>query len=137
MFSKDHLPSLLIRIGLAFVFTYAAISGFMHPETYLFYMPSFLRETPYAELILHVFGIYEILLSLWLLSGKLRRYAALLATITIFAITFANLASFQVVFRNIAIFFSSLALTFLDWEKATITNSPLQTQQTPPIQQTS
>lgn len=117
MLTKERLPSLLIRIGLAFVFGFAAISGFLQPETYLYYLPDLIRNSPYALLVLHAFGVYEILLSVWLLSGKEKGYAGLISAGTLFGITATNLVNFQVVFRDVAIIFASLALMVLDWKR--------------------
>ena len=40
--NNPKLAQALLRIGLAFVFLYAAISSLMHPDEWVGYLPSFL-----------------------------------------------------------------------------------------------
>ena len=112
----DSIASLLIRIGLAFVFGYAAISMAISPESYLHYVPPFIKEIINPIAFLHMFGAFEIGLSLWLLSGRGKLYAAGIAFLTIFMLTVVNIDSFATVFRNVAIILSALALVFIEWE---------------------
>jgi len=108
-----YVSSWLLRIGLAFVFLYAAASLSLNPSEGEHFLPTFVTMLMPAKLFLSLFGIYEIILSLWLLSGKWTKYSGLLAALTIFGITSLNLTDFSVLFRNVAIFFASLALAFL------------------------
>lgn len=107
---RINISSLLLRIGLAFVFTYAAISLSLNPAQGMNYVPKFVTTILPASTFLSLFGIFEIILSLWLLSGKLSKYSGLLSALTIFGITALNLESFGVLFRNVAIFFAGLSL---------------------------
>jgi hypothetical protein len=111
---KKNLPSLFIRTGVAFTFLFAALSAYLYPVVYLQYFPDIILANIPARLLLHLFGIYEVLLALWLLSRKWPRASALVATVTIFMITIVNVGMFNVVFRNVAIFFSCIALYFLE-----------------------
>lgn len=125
MLKKEHFPSNLIRIGLAFVFFYAAFSEFLHPQKFYHYIPSFVESLFPKDIFLLTFAIYEILLALWILSRIKARISAAFATLTICMITLFNLESFEVVFRNVSILFSSLALFFLDKETSVTPNQPL------------
>lgn len=111
----QQLPSLFIRLGMAFVFTFAAVSMSLSPESYANYLPTFTRGILPAAVMLHIFGAFEVLLSLWLLSGKWLLVSSGLATLTIFSLTIVNLDSFPVLFRNVSIFFSGLALVAMHW----------------------
>lgn len=111
-----RLPSFLLRIGLAIVFGYAATASFLDPIAWQGYFPRFLRELIPANILLTTFSIYEILLALWLLSGKYTYYAAILASITMAAIVLPNLNQLDVIFRDIAILFAALALAMLHRE---------------------
>ncbi len=101
--------SLLLRIGLAFVFLYAAI--FVSTvETGSKYVPPFITNIIPIKTFLLTFGIFEILLSLWLLSGKFTRYSGLVSALLLINLTVFNLEYFSVLFRNIAIICAALAL---------------------------
>ena len=132
---KELFPSNLIRIGLAFVFFYAAISEFLHPQKFYNYIPTFIDSLFPKEIFLLFFSLFEILLALWILSRIQARASAAFATLTICMITLFNLESFEVVFRNISILFSALALFFLDKDTSSKPSQPSQapvTQQQPP-----
>lgn len=120
----DKIPIHLIRMGLIFVFCYAAISMSLNPAPYVHYLPPFVRGIFPPELTLHAFSIYEIILSLWLFSGKKSLYAAIFAFMTIFSLTAVNGESFTVVFRNVAIIFSTLALVALEINRTGQSTSP-------------
>ena len=111
------IVSFLIRAGLASVFLYAAIGSFAEPDSWIGYMPMFLRNIFPADLLLTGFSIYQIILSLWLLSGKYVFYAALLSALTLVGIIVANLGVLDVLFRDFAILFSAAALAVLSYRK--------------------
>ena len=104
--------SLLLRLGLATVFLYAAISSFLAPNEWVGYFPQLLRDIVPAEVLLPIFSIYELLLAAWLLSGLYTKYAALLAAVTLTGIVVSNFQLFVITFRDIALIFAALALFF-------------------------
>jgi hypothetical protein len=110
IFKLEKLPSLLIRLGLAFVFIYAAMAMELAPKDFIHYVPEFVRQIIPVEPFLHVYGVYEIVLALWLLSNKWVSYSSILSTVTLMGITVLNIDVLNVVFRNIGIIFASLAL---------------------------
>lgn len=107
---KISNASFLIRIGLIFVFGWAAIFMSISPDKYLHYMPTWVEFLMPRALALHIFSAYEVLLCIWLASGIKTRYSGLLAALTIAALTGFNFSEFSVLFRNVSIFFSALAL---------------------------
>ena len=107
--APEHLPSWLLRAGLAFVFSYAAVSSFVHPATFARYFPSFVPAS-WAHDLLPVFAAYEMLLTLALMIDRCTYAASLLAALTLFAIVAANPDAFAVLFRNVAIACAALAL---------------------------
>lgn len=107
--------SYLLRAGLAAVFLYAAASSFTNPSAWIGYFPRFLVILMPANILLGLFSAYEIVLTIWLISGFYMKYAALMAAATLAAIIAANLASLDILFRDIAIFFAALALAVLHW----------------------
>jgi hypothetical protein len=108
------LAKYLIRFGLAFVFGYAAFEMYFRPENFIRYVPTFISNHEHIELFLKGFGIKEILLSVWLLTGWKGHYAALVSLFLIVGITGSNLEYFPVLFRNVAIGFAALALFLLE-----------------------
>jgi uncharacterized membrane protein YphA (DoxX/SURF4 family) len=108
--SNQTLVSWLLRIGLVVVFSYAAISSFMHPDLWVGYLPSFLEKMNDAPTLLKIFSTFEIALSLLLLSGRYTRYVAFLCVIALIGIIFSQLGDLAVTFRDIGLIFMALAL---------------------------
>lgn len=106
----DSLISFLLRAGIATVFLYAAIASFLDPFSWIGFFPAWLREIFDPALLLMGFSIFEIALGLWIFSGVMVREAAVVASITLFAIVLGNLGALDIVFRDVAILFAALAL---------------------------
>lgn len=107
-----NVPSILLRSGLAFVFLYAAVfvSGTSLGDKYV---PSFVTQIMPIRTFLIIFGIFEVILSLWILSGKLKMYSGILVAVLLTVITLFNVSLFSILFRNIAIIAAALAFAFL------------------------
>ncbi len=105
--------SFLIRIGLAFVFLYAAIFMTLDPDKYIIYFPNFMRELVPGHTLLHAFAVFEVILSLFLILGLFPFFTAFVSFITMFALTVVNLEYFSSLFRNVSIIMSALALVIL------------------------
>lgn len=114
---KINLVSLLIRIGLIFVFAWAAVFILITPEKYLHYMPEFVNFLIPREFALYLFSFFEIILCVWLATGKKIFYSGILTAVTIGLITILNLGEIGTLFRNVSIFFSALALAFVKEER--------------------
>lgn len=108
---------ILLRISIASVFLYAALAATLQPQNWLFYIPQFAKNMVPAPLLLGGFSLYQVVLSLWLLSGKKTLYAALLASLTLIGIIAVNLSVMDIVFRDLAIFFAALALAVGSYKK--------------------
>ena len=107
---STQLSSLLIRLGLAFVFLYAAVFMTFAPEKYIVYFPDFMRELVPGYTLLHVFAAFEVILSVFLIIGKFTFVTAIISFLTMLALTAVNLDMFSVLFRNVSIILSALAL---------------------------
>ena len=107
---KQNISAWLLRIGLATVFLYAVISSTLNPSDWVGFMPSFATKIVEAATLLKVFSIFELFLSLWLLSGFYTRYAALVAAVMLAGIVFTNFSLFAISFRDIGLIFAALAL---------------------------
>ena len=105
--------SFLLRSGLSLAFLYAASAAFLDPQSWIGFLPRPMRAILPADMLLVAFSIYEIGLSLWLLSNHKTFAAALVAAATLLAITLANIYSLDIVFRDVALLFMALALAAL------------------------
>lgn len=110
LFVKGSDVSLILRIALASVFLYAAISSFISPNDWIGYMPRFMRGIVPDDVLLGGFSVFEIALSVWLLSGLFVKYAALLSAALLAGIVMLNPALLPITFRDIGLFIAALAL---------------------------
>ena len=107
---KGFSVNLLLRVGLAGVFLYAAVSGTLYPDNWIGYLPQFLRNFIPAKTLLTVFDVYEIILSIWLLSGWKIFYSAVLSSLTLFGIVITSLGVLDITFRDFGLLFAAIAL---------------------------
>jgi uncharacterized membrane protein YphA (DoxX/SURF4 family) len=113
-FHSGNLTQLFLRLGLATVFLYAAISGTLNPREWVGYVPSILTDHFDAELLLKFFSVYELALAVLLLSGIYTRYVGLLCTVTLIGIVASNFSLLAISFRDIGLAFAALALACSD-----------------------
>ena len=108
--------NLVLRIGVAFAFLYPSVDAvFGDPYTWLGYFPKFVLLQAHAlgvpELVLlHVFGVVEVIIALWILSGWKIFWPALAACAMLLAIVIFNWSQFPVLFRDLSIAAASLFL---------------------------
>ena len=81
--SNVKLASFFLRIGLAVVFLYAALSSFLDPSAWIGFFPLWVQQNLPVTILLFAFSIYEILLALWLLSAWKAKEAAIVAAATL------------------------------------------------------
>lgn len=112
------LPMIFLRVGLAFVFIYAAVAMSFSPSKYVFYFPDFIRQlSPSDSLLIHSFSVFEILLSAWLLSGIQVFFSAYISALVLIGIVVFNLDEFNILFRNVAIIMGALSLMTLSYRE--------------------
>lgn len=111
---QSRLAAWFLRAGLSFVFMYASIEIYMNPQNFLKYTPDFVLNLFPENVFLYGFGLFEILLAIWLLIQWRSAYSSLIAAMLLAGIVICNIEHFQVLFRNIAIVFGSLALWMLE-----------------------
>lgn len=111
---KDEMVTLLLRIGVAFAFIYTAVAAYFNPLAWIGYFPVFLLDLfPNEILLLSLFGLSEIIIALWILSGKRIFIPSLLASLYLFLIVALNWAVLDVIFRDIPILL--MAITLAIW----------------------
>ncbi len=103
----------LLRIGLALVLLYATIGSTLQPDHWAGYVPAAVTRVVPATLALKFFAFYQLVLALWILTGRLGRYAAALMGVTVLGIMLTNLSALDIVFRDVAILFAAAALAVL------------------------
>ncbi|HEV2403454.1 MAG TPA: DoxX family membrane protein [Candidatus Saccharimonadales bacterium] len=104
----------LLRIGLAFVFLYACVSSLEHPLEWVGFLPSFLTKVMAATTTLKIFAGYELLLGIWVLSGKFLRYSSVVCALTLAGIVILNFGQLITTFRDVGLVFMALALYAID-----------------------
>lgn len=120
LLADPKMPALLLRLGLAIVLAYAAISSFVTPEDWVGYLPEFVTGAVDGEVLLKLFSAFQLGLVVWLLSGRGIELAGLVCAAAFSGIVVANISLLQITFRDIALVFASLALAVLSWQKRTV-----------------
>lgn len=110
---NERLISFLLRIGIAIAFLYASIAAFLDSFSWIGFLPPWIDTIVPRGVVLSIFSTYEILLSLWLLSGRAVVRSSALSAATLCGIILFNIQSFDIVFRDVPILFSALALVAL------------------------
>jgi len=114
----SNAAQLILRVGVAFVFLYPPVAALSTPDSWIGYFPPFLLHSGVPQaVLLHGFGIVEVVVALWILSGYNIAWPALLATLMLVAIVVFNLAQFEVIFRDLGLAGASLALAVDAWYK--------------------
>lgn len=111
------IPVAVLRIGVAFVFFYAAIAGLMQPENWIGYFPQFLRKLVPETLLLGCWAIFEIIIASWILSGKKIFIPSALASLSLAGLIVFNIPQMDVIFRDISILCTSVALAINSYNK--------------------
>jgi uncharacterized membrane protein YphA (DoxX/SURF4 family) len=108
--TRERAADWVMRIGLAFAFIYPPLNAIADPNSWIGYFPSFLHGIVPDPLLLHSFGVVEIIIALWILWGRYIFWPAALACIMLVAIVVFNIAQMQVVFRDLSIAATALYL---------------------------
>ena len=104
---------IVLRLGVAFALLYPALNAVFDPYAWVGYFPTFMRGFVPDLVLLHLFGIVEVVLAHWILSGRRVFYPALITVGLLVLIILLNLGDFQVVFRDLSIALMALSLVAL------------------------
>lgn len=117
MQKPDNIVHVLLRIGVAFAFIYPAVAAFFDPLAWIGFFPTFMRDIfPSDTLLLHLFGITEVIIGLWILVGRKIFIPSVLASIYLFLIVVLNLELLDIVFRDIPILLMAIALALIHYK---------------------
>jgi hypothetical protein len=107
--------SLVLRAGLAFAFLYPPLNALTNPYSWIGYFPTSMRGIVPDPVLLHSFGLVEVAIAVWLLSGWKLFWPSTLAAIMLIAIVVLNLSNFEVVFRDLSIATIAIALAIVHY----------------------
>ena len=111
------VPYLILRIGVAFAFLYPPYAALIDSYSWLAYFPGFVHSWNINQLLLlHAFGVLEVVIALWLLSGYRIVIPATLATLMLLGIVVFNMPNFQVLFRDVSIAAMAIGLAMLHFK---------------------
>lgn|SRR3989344_1480163 len=113
--STDRIANLILRAGLAFAFLYPPFDALSNPDTWLGYFPAFMHGYVSDLTLLHSFGVVEVIIAFWILSGWRIFWPASIATIMLFMIVFFHMRELEVLFRDISIAATALYLALTEF----------------------
>lgn len=115
----NRIPDFLLRLALAFAFLYPPISAWFNPLNWVGYIPAFAYIFwPFDHfLFLHLFGVAEIVLALWVLSGWRIAIPSTIMGVLLIVIVLTNWSEMDVVFRDVTIAGLAFALAWLHLPK--------------------
>lgn len=111
----ERAANLALRIGLAFAFLYPPLNAVIDPSAWIGYFPSFTRGYVPDEVLLHAFGVVEIGIAVWVLSGWKIFWPSLVAMGMLLGIVVFNPSNFQVLFRDVSLAAMALALAMISY----------------------
>jgi len=115
--TKRSIIFLLLRIGVGFVFLYPPIAAINAPLEWNAYMPDFLSLLPVREFVLlHIAGAIEVIIALWILSGRQIFIPSVIASLFLLVFIFSNFDQFDVIFRNVGILTMTLSLALWSYD---------------------
>lgn len=118
--NTERVANCILRAGVAFAFLYPALDAILDPYSWIGYLPHFARAIAHTGgvpdiVLLHAFGVLEVVIALWILSGKKILLPSLAATALLVVIVFLNLQDFQIIFRDVSIAAGALALAVMSY----------------------
>ncbi|MEK7662538.1 MAG: hypothetical protein AAB355_03570 [Patescibacteria group bacterium] len=111
---REKFSTFLLRAGVAFSFVFPPINAFFDPDSWLGYFPKFMMGIVPDTALLHGFGVLEIIIAVWIISGRKIFIPSAMATLMLIAIVIFNQGNFQVLFRDISISLMSLSLALMN-----------------------
>lgn len=117
----DKRVELVLRVGLAFAFLYPPVAAYFDPFSWIGFFPQFLRDLFGNDtLLLHSFGAFELMIGLWILSGKRILIPSLLAAATLAGIIVFDWGAMDIIFRDVSILAMAIALAVNSYSRRTV-----------------
>lgn len=105
--------TLLLRIAVAFAFLYPPFDALSNPNAWISYFPQFMRGYVPDMTLLYSWAVLEVIIAVWILSGKRIFLPSALATVLLCLIVAFNFSLMEIVFRDLSI--ALVALTLAIW----------------------
>ena len=123
---STNIGRLVLRAGVAFAFLYPPLDALFHPDAWIGYFPQALHSAATAAgisdlVLLHSFGVVEVAIALWILSGKRVYIPAAAAAVLLLAIVLSDLVDLQILFRDIALALCAAAVAIDSYYISTTT----------------
>lgn len=106
----NRAADLVLRLAVAFAFLYPPLNALIDPYSWIGYFPHFIHGIVPDMVLLHGFGLIEVALALWVLSGRKIFVPSLICAAMLFVIVLFNLSDFSVLFRDVSLGLAALAL---------------------------
>lgn len=119
--TRASAADFILRAGLAFAFIYPPINALFDPDAWIGYFPQFTRGFVDDLVLLHTFGTLEVVIALWLLSGRHVFWPAAAAFLMLVSIVALDFSEFQIVFRDLSIAAIALYLCMKNYPLRTST----------------
>ncbi len=111
----EKVAHLTLRIGTAFAFLYPPINALSDPYAWIGYFPPFVQGYVPDDVLLYTFGVIEVVIALWILSGWRIFWPSVAATAMLLGIVVFNPTNFQVLFRDLSIAAIPFALAMISY----------------------
>lgn len=111
----DSLPrqsTILLRIAIAFAFLYPAIDSIREPLSWVDFFPPLMRTHMPDPILLYGWAAVEVVIALWILSGRRIFLPSLAAAVALCLIVLLNTVTFFIVFRDVSL---ALVAAHLAW----------------------
>lgn len=113
---KDKVVGILLRIGVAIAFIYPAVEAYFFPASWIGFFPLWARNLPIdSTILLHLFGVSEIVIALWILFAKRILIPSILASLYLIFIVAFNWKFMDLLFRDISILMNPFALAVISY----------------------
>lgn len=109
--------TLALRLGLAFVFAYTALAIYLRPLDWIGFVPGWIDPILDRQTFLHIHGLFDLILAIWLLSGVKIFYSSVLSALNLGSIIIFNLGAMDIVFRDIGLLTGAVALALLTYNE--------------------
>ena len=113
--TSTDTASLILRIGLAGIFIFAAVDAFREPAAWSSYFPAWLTGIIPLDPLLFSFSIGQIILGIAILWRPTSAYASVLGFFALLGIGVTNLDALLIVFRDFGLAFMAAGLAVLEW----------------------
>lgn len=112
---RERVPYFLLRCALALAFLYPPISAHFAPYDWIGYFPQFMRGIVSDQILLGAWGVLELIIGFWILSGKRIFIPSVLAAVLLVSIVLFNLPQLEVVFRDVSLALVAVSLAWWSW----------------------